>query len=69
VHKPNFGHTDSTPDNSLVNKYKDYTVKDLKKALKTLKFTNSEPDEINYQLHLYSQEQERTCSNGLRYVY
>ena len=48
----NFGHTDSTPDNSLVNKYKDYTVKDLKKALKTLKSTNSEPDEIKYVSHI-----------------
>ena len=42
----NFGFTDSSPDNSLVNKYKDYTVKDLKKALKHLKSTNSEPKEV-----------------------
>jgi hypothetical protein len=48
----NFGQTDSTPDNSLVNKYKDYTVKDLKKALKTLKSTISEPDEIKYVSHI-----------------
>ena len=34
----NFGYTDSIPDNSMVNKYKDYKVKDLKKALQLLVF-------------------------------
>ena len=48
----NFGYADSTPDNSLVTKYKEHTVKALKKALKTLKSTNSEPDEIKYVSHL-----------------
>ena len=32
----------------MVDKYKDYTVKDLKKALKSLKFTSDKPDEIKY---------------------
>ena len=48
----NFGYTDSTPDNSLVEKYKDYTVKDLKKALKNLKSTNDKPDEIKHVSHI-----------------
>ena len=48
----NFGYTDSTPDNSLVEKYKDYTVKDLKKALKDLKSTNDKPDEIKHVSHI-----------------
>ena len=48
----NFGYTDSPPDNSLINRYKDYTVKDLKKALKTLKSSNGDPDEIKYVSHI-----------------
>jgi hypothetical protein len=60
----NFGHTDLTPDNSLVNKYKDYTVKDLKKALKTLKFTNSEPDEIKYVSHILRAKLRSNSNNN-----
>ena len=48
----NFGYADSTPDNSMVDKYKDYTVKDLKKALKSLKSTNDKPEEIKYVSHI-----------------
>ena len=36
----------------MVNKYKDYKVKDLQKALKKLKSENSEPDEIKYVSHI-----------------
>ena len=36
----------------MVDKYKDYTVKDLKKALKSLKSTNDEPEEIKYISHI-----------------
>ena len=48
----NFGYTDSTPDNSLVDKYKDYTVEDLKKALKDPKPTNEKPNEIKHVSHI-----------------
>ncbi|CAB3986127.1 Hypothetical predicted protein [Paramuricea clavata] len=48
----NFGYSESVPDNSLLNKYKDYEIKDLKKALKTLKSTNGELDEIKYVSHI-----------------
>ena len=41
----NFGYTDSSPDNSLADKYKhkDFTVKDVNKALKCLKSKNDQP--------------------------
>ena len=48
----NFGYACSSPENSLVNKYKDCTIKDLKKALKTFKSTNTHPDEIKYVSHI-----------------
>ena len=48
----NFGYSESVPDNSLLNKYKDYEIKDLKKALKTLKSTSGELDEIKYVSHI-----------------
>ena len=44
----NFGYTETIPDENVVNKYKDLTVKDLKKALRNLKSTNSDPTEIRY---------------------
>ena len=44
----NFGYSESVPDNSLLNKYKDYEIRDLKKALKTIKSTSGELDEIKY---------------------
>ncbi len=43
-----FGHTETIPDERVKNKYKDYTVKDLKKALRNLKSTNSDITEIKY---------------------
>ena len=44
----NFAYTETIPDENVVNKYKDLTVKDLKKALRNLKSTNSDPMEIRY---------------------
>ena len=44
----NFGNTETIPDESLINKYKDHTVKKLKKALANLKSSNSDPTEIKY---------------------
>ena len=44
----NFGHTETIPDKNLINKYKDHTVKNLKKALRNLKSTNSDITEIKY---------------------
>ena len=48
----NFEYADSSPDNSLADKYKDYTVKNLKKALKCLKSKNDQPNEIKYVSHI-----------------
>ena len=61
----NLGYTDSIPDNSMVNKYKDCKVKDLKKALKKLKSENSEPDEIKYVSHIL-RDQLRLNNNNNR---
>ena len=48
----NFGFSKSKPHDSLIIKYRGYTVKDWKKASKTLKSTNEEPDEIRYVSHI-----------------
>ncbi len=39
----NFGFNNNVPDTSLVNKYKDSNVKELKKVLKLLKSSNKQP--------------------------
>jgi hypothetical protein len=44
----NFGQTETIPDKNLINKYEDHTVKNLKKALRNLKSTNSDITEIKY---------------------
>ena len=44
----NFGYVEKIPDKELVNKYKDQTVKALKKCLKQLKLSNAYPHEIKY---------------------
>ena len=36
----------------MVNKYKDYSIEDLKRILKSLKSSNNNPDEIKYVSHL-----------------
>jgi hypothetical protein len=43
-----FGHTETIPDKNLINKYKEHTVKNLKKALRNLKSTNSDITELKY---------------------
>ena len=44
----NFGHNETVPDKSMVAKYKDYTVKELKKALQNLKSNKGDLSEIKY---------------------
>ena len=44
----NFGYKETVPDENVIIKYKNITVKDLKKALRNLKSTNSDPTEIRY---------------------
>ena len=44
----NFGNVESLPDIKLVGKYKDHSIKDLKKTLCDLKHTNSDVAEIEY---------------------
>ncbi len=48
----NFGHVESPPNKLLVEKYKSHTTKELKKALKHLKSTNSDLTEIKYVARL-----------------
>ena len=56
----NYGIVEKIPDKALVDKYKDHTVKDLKKSLKQLKLSNTESREIRYV--------SRTLRNKLRNV-
>ena len=44
----NYGHTETVPDKNMVAKYKEYTVKELKKALQNLKSRKGELIEIKY---------------------
>ena len=44
----NFGYTETVPEENVINKYKDLPVKDLKKALRNLKSTNSDLTGIRY---------------------
>ena len=44
----NFDNVESLPDNSLVDKYKNHSIKELKKAFKLLKLTDSDFVEIKY---------------------
>ena len=44
----NYGHTETVPDKNMVAKYKEYTVKELKKALQNLKSRKGELSEIKY---------------------
>ena len=54
----NFGYTETLPDENLISKYRDHTVKNLKKALKDLKSKDSDLEEIKYV--------SRTLRNKLR---
>ena len=44
----NFGHTETVPDKDIVAKYKEYTIKELKKALQNLKSIKGDLNEIKY---------------------
>ena len=44
----NFGIVETVPDKNLVTKYKDYTIKNLKKALSNLKSNNADLTEVKY---------------------
>ena len=44
----NFGHNATVPDKNMVDLYKEYTIKDLKKALQNLKSNNGDLNEIKY---------------------
>ena len=71
-----FGHIETIPDKNLENRYKDHTVKDLKKALKCLKLsTNSDITEIKYasrvlrdKLHNNSDTQQDQSFNHDKYL-
>ena len=59
----NFGHVEKIPDKELVNKYKDQTVKDLKKSLKQLKLSNADPCEIKYVSRTLRDKLRNSSSN------
>ena len=48
----NFGYVEGPPDDALVKKYENHTARELKKALKLLKSTNSNVTEIKYVARL-----------------
>ena len=54
----NFGHNETVPDECMVDKYKECTVKELKKALQNLKSNHGDLSEIKYV--------SRTLRNKLR---
>ena len=56
----NFGSVQGLPDNSLKDKYKNHTIKDLKKTLKLLKSSNSDLAEIKYVSRLV-RDKQKTC--------
>ena len=61
----NFGHVEKIPDKELVNKYKDQTVKDLKKSLKQLKLSNADPCEIKYVSRTLRDKLRSSTSNSV----
>ena len=44
----NYGYCETVPDQNLITKYKEYMVKELKKALQHLKFNQGNLSEIKY---------------------
>ena len=65
----NYGHIETIPGKNLENKYKDYTVKDLKKALKCLKLsTNSDITEIKYVLRVL-RDKLRNSNNTQTFIH
>ena len=57
----NFGYVQKIPDKELVNKYKDQTVKALKKGLKQLKLSNADPHGINYVARTLRDKLRNAC--------
>ncbi len=61
----NFGFVESLPDNTLVDKYKNHSIKELKKALKLLKLTDSDVVEIKYVSRLMRNKLKTNPNNNL----
>ena len=61
----NFGFVESLPDNTLVDKYKNHSIKELKKALKLLKLTDSDLVEIKYVSRLMRNKFKTNPNNNL----
>ncbi len=61
----NFGHAEKIPDKALVDKYRDQTVKELKKSLKKLKLSNGEPHEIKYVSRTLREKLRNASQNNL----
>jgi hypothetical protein len=60
----NFGCVEGLPDNSLKDKYKNHTIKDLKETLKLLKSSNSDLAEIKYVSRLVRDKLPKTCQTN-----
>ena len=61
----NFGHNETVPDKSMVAKYKDYTVKELKKALQNLKSNKGDLSEIKYVSRTLRDKLRNNNNDGL----
>ena len=68
----NYGYCETVPDQNLITKYKEYTVKDLKKALQHLKSNKGNLSEIKYvsralrdKLRINSNKADGLSSNEL----
>ena len=61
----NFGHNETVPDKSMVAKYKDYTVKELKKALQNLKSNKGDLNEIKYVSRTVRDKLRNNNNDGL----
>ena len=59
-----FGLNNNTADTSLVNKYKDNGIKELKRILKSLKSSNNNPNEIKYVSHLLREKLKSPSNNN-----
>ena len=63
----NFGFINNNPNSLLANKYKEYSIKELKKSLKSLKSLNNDPDEIKYVSHLLRDKLRSPSNNQSQY--
>ncbi|CAB4040985.1 Hypothetical predicted protein [Paramuricea clavata] len=64
----NFGFVERLPDKLLNNKYKNHSIKDLKKALKLLKLSNSELAEIRYVPRLVQNKLKSNTTNDNMHI-